>query len=121
MGEFANLIVGCSLVVPSAIIYHIKRTKKSAILGMVIGTLTFTLAGCLLNAYLLLPTYATLFHMPIEGLVSMGTAVNPNINSLWTFVLLAVVPFNLIKGVSVSIITAVLYKHVRGIIKGYHS
>lgn len=120
VGEIANFIVGCSLVVPSAIIYHFKRTKKSALFGMALGTVVFVVAGCILNAYLLLPTYAGLFHMPIDALVAMGTAINPGIDSMFTFVLFAVAPFNLVKGVAVSIITAFLYKYVSPIIKGYH-
>ena len=120
VGEIANLILGCALVVPSAYIYHRTRTKKSAILGMVIGTLTFIVAGCLLNAYVLLPTYGRLFGMPIDSLVAIGTAVNPKITSLTSFIILAVAPFNLLKGAVVSVITALLYKYVSPIIKGYH-
>jgi riboflavin transporter FmnP len=120
VGEFANLILGCALVVPSAIIYHIGRTKKSAVIGMLTGTFVFVVTGCLLNAYLLLPFYATLFGMPMEALIGFGTEVNPSINSMATFVIYAVAPFNLIKGIAVSVITALLYKHVSQVIKGYH-
>jgi riboflavin transporter len=120
VGEVANYILGCSLVVPAAIIYHMGRSKKSALIGMIIGTVSFVTAGCLLNAYLLLPTYATLFQMPIDSLVAMGTAVNPSINSLTTFIFYAVAPFNLIKGVAVSLITILLYKKVSRIIKEFH-
>jgi len=120
VGEFANFIVGCALVVPSAMIYHRKRTKKSAAVGMAIGTAVFVISGCLLNAYLLLPFYATLFNMPMDALIGMGSEVNPAITDLSTFILFAVAPFNIIKGVAVSIITAILYKHVSPLIKGYH-
>ena len=44
--------------------------------------------------------------------------IYPAINSLWTFVVLAVAPFNLIKGVLVSVITVLLYKHISPILKG---
>ena len=50
--------------------------------------------------------------MPLEAIVGMGTAVNSSINSVTTLVLFAVVPFNLLKGVLVSIITFLLYKRV---------
>jgi riboflavin transporter FmnP len=120
VGEFANLILGCSLVVPSAIIYHMSRTKKSAVIGMLTGTFVFVVTGCLLNAYLLLPFYTTLLGMPMEVLIGFGTEVNPSINSMATFIIFAVVPFNLIKGIAVSVITALLYKYVSRVIKGYH-
>lgn len=120
VGELANFILGCSLVIPASLIYLRTKTKKSAIAGLVVGTICFVIAGCLLNAYLLLPVYATMYHMPIDALVAMGTAVNPNITSLTGFVFMAVAPFNLLKGVLVSVVTILLYKQVSPIIKGFH-
>ena len=61
VGEVANFAVGCALVLPAGIIYHFKRTRKGAVLGMIAGTLTMTLAGMLLNAFVLLPMYAAAF------------------------------------------------------------
>lgn len=119
IGELANLILGCSLVVPSAIIYHISKSKKTAVIGMIVGTITFVIAGCILNAYLLLPTYSKMF-MPMETIIGAGTKVNKNITDLKSFIFLAVAPFNLIKGGAVTIITSLLYKYVSPIIKGYH-
>ena len=54
VGEFANFLIGCSFVVPAAIVYYFKKTKKNAVLGLILGIVTCTVAGCLLNAYLLL-------------------------------------------------------------------
>ena len=34
VGEFANFLIGCSLVVPAAVIYKRKRTKSGAVIGM---------------------------------------------------------------------------------------
>ena len=56
--------------------------------------------------------------MPIDGIRGDGISHQPAINSLWTFVVLAVAPFNLIKGVLVSVITVLLYKHISPIPKG---
>ncbi|HWT26493.1 MAG TPA: ECF transporter S component [Mobilitalea sp.] len=120
IGDVANVIIGCSFVVPSAILYQMKKTRKSAIVGMSVGTIILVIVGCLLNAYVLLPTYATAFHMPIDSLVQMGTAVNPSINSLSTFILFAVAPFNILKGVLDSLITIIIYKKVSFIIKDFH-
>jgi riboflavin transporter FmnP len=53
----------------------------------------------------------------LEGLIGMGTAVNPAITGIWSFVLLAVLPFNLLKGIVVSLITVLIYKRIRVIIK----
>ena len=119
IGEFANLLLGISLVVPAGILYRRKKTKKGAAAGLLVGTLTMTLIGSLVNAFVLLPVYATAFGMPMEALVGMGTAVNPAITGLGTFVLFAVVPFNILKGIVVSVVTLLIYKKLSPILKPY--
>ncbi len=113
VGELANLLIGCSLCVPAGIIYRRNKTKKHAIIGLVVGTAFMTAVGCLLNAYVLLPAYAAAFQMPIEALVEMGSVLNGNITNVFTFVLFAVAPFNLLKGVVVSTIVLISYKKIR--------
>ena len=118
VGDIANYLIGCALVVPAGIIYKRKKSKKNAIIGMAAGTLFMTIAGCFINAYVLLPAYSKAFGMPIDALVGMGTAVNPAITGLGTFVILAVAPFNIIKGIVVSVVTLLLYKYISPILKG---
>ena len=117
VGEAANYIIGVSFCLPAAMIYQKQKTKKGAVVGLVIGTLFMTILGCFVNAYILLPTYAKAFHMPIDALVGMGTAVNANIDSLFTFVMFAVAPFNLLKGILDSIIVMAIYKKISPILK----
>ena len=69
------------------------------------------LVGGVLNAFVLLPAYAAAFG-GMDAIIAMGTAVNGSISGLSTFVLFAVVPFNLLKGILVSIVTFILYKYV---------
>jgi riboflavin transporter FmnP len=117
IGELANFLIGCAFVVPSGIIYNKNKTRKGAMIGMVVGTIVMAAVGGTLNAFVLLPTYAKIFGMPIDALVGMGTAVNHLITNLSTFVLFAVVPFNLLKGAIVSIVVALIYKKIRPILK----
>lgn len=117
VGEVANFCIGCSFCIPAGIIYHKRKTKKGAVVGLVSGTLIMTFLGCFINAYVMLPTYAKAFHMPIDALIEMGTRVNASITDLFTFVMFAVVPFNLLKGILVSIVVLLIYKKISPIIK----
>lgn len=117
VGELANFCIGCSMCVPAGIIYKRLKTKKGAIIGLVVGTFMMTFLGCFINAYVMLPTYAKAFHMPIDSLIAMGTKVNAGITDLFTFVMFAVVPFNLLKGVLTGIIVLAIYKKISPIIK----
>lgn len=116
VGDVANFVIGCFFLLPAGIIYKVKKTKKSAVTGMAAGTLVMAAAGAVMNAYVLLPFYSQFYGMPMEALIAAGTEVNSLITSIPTFVLVAVVPFNLIKGIIVSLITYLVYKRVRVII-----
>lgn len=118
VGDASNFLIGCSLILPAGIIYKRIKSRKGALIGMAAGTLILITIGSFLNAFVLLPVYAKAFGLPMETLVGMGSAVNPAITNVTTFVLLAVAPFNLLKGVVVSVITYGLYKYVSPILKG---
>ncbi|MGM9522763.1 MAG: ECF transporter S component [Oscillospiraceae bacterium] len=117
VGDFANFVVGCAMVLPASIIYHMKRTKEGAVIGLMTGGIIMTVFGSLFNAVYLLPAFSELYGIPLDVIVGMGTEVNSAINSVSTLVLFAVVPFNVLKSVIVSIVTMLLYKRVKHIIK----
>lgn len=112
VGDFANFCVGCSLVLPATAIYHIKRTRASAVWGLRLGTVILTVFGSAFNGIYLLPKFSQLFGLPLDSIVAMGNKINSNISSVSTFVLFAVAPLNLIKGLVISILTLLLYKRV---------
>lgn len=117
VGEFANFLIGCALILPAAITYQRNKTKKNAVLGMIYGTIFMTAIGSVINAYVLIPAYAKAFNMPLDAIVGMGTKINGRIDSVNTLVLYATVPFNILKGIIVGIITVFLYKRISPILK----
>lgn len=116
IGELANFLMGCALVVPAALFYQKQKSKNGAIVGLVVGSVAMVLAGALLNFYVLLPMYSNM-GFPMEAIVAMGTKITPWINDQFTFVLFATTPFNFVKTVSVTLMTLVLYKRVSSLLK----
>ena len=112
VGDLANFVVGCSLVIPAVIIYHLRKTRTAAVVGLAVGTLCMTVFGSAFNAVYLLPKFAELLGTSLDEIVAKGTMVNPYINSVSTLVLLAVAPLNLLKGTAVGVLTMLLYKRV---------
>ena len=110
VGEFANFLMGCSFVVPAAWIYRRQRNIKGMLLGMAAGIVCMVLLGSVINYFILLPVYATVFGQPLEFFIQMGNALNPAIVDLKTFILFAVAPFNLLKGIIISALTFLLYR-----------
>lgn len=115
VGELANFSVGCALVLPASLIYHRVRTKGGAIVGLAVGTMVMTVFGSLFNALYLLPAYSEMYHWPLQDIVAKGTEINSHITGVYSFVLLAVAPLNLLKGTVVSVLTFLLYKRIQPI------
>lgn len=116
IGEMANFLMGIAFVIPASMMYYVRKTKRRAVIGLIYGAVFATIIGVLLNAYVLLPFYAAAFG-GIEKIVAAGTAVNPAIHSVFTFCMIAVAPFNLIKFSVVSVIAASIYGSVSRVIK----
>ena len=117
IGEFANFLMGCALVVPAGLIYQKNRTRKGAITGIAVGIICMVIAGDLLNYFLLIPAYVSIAHFPLEAIIAAGTKIFPFINSTLSLVLVCVTLFNLVKGVLVGLITALVYKRVSPLLK----
>ena len=112
VGDFANFVVGCFFVLPATLIYHLHKSKRSAIVGLTVGTVCMAVFGSAFNAVYLLPKFAQLYGIPLDAIIGMGTAIHPSIHNVATFALLCVAPLNLIKGAAVSVLTLLLYKKV---------
>ncbi|NBH71904.1 ECF transporter S component [Clostridiaceae bacterium] len=115
VGEFANLFFGCSMVLPAGLIYRFRKTKKGAMAAMAAGTVIMSAVGIAGNAMVMIPFYSNF--MPLENILAAGAAINPAVGNVWTFAVFCVGPFNIIKGVAVSVITALVYKRVSGMIR----
>ena len=122
IGDLANFVVGCSLILPASAVYSFKKTKKSAMIACVIGTLFMTIFGTAFNAVYLLPAFSKFYGMPLDVILAMGTEVNPlaKEGSIVSFVVACVAPMNLIKGTLVSVVTLLIYKPLSPIIKTGH-
>lgn len=118
VGELANFLMGCALVMPAGLIYKLHKDRKHAMIGMTVGIVCMAAASAVLNGFLLLPAYGAAFGTPVDAFVEMGHAIIPFVDSLLTFCLICVVPFNLIKGIVVSLLTLLLYKHISRVLKG---
>ncbi|MCD5415211.1 MAG: ECF transporter S component, partial [Clostridiales bacterium] len=88
---------------------------KHALVGLIVGTITMTIAGALANIYILIPFYANIF--PIEAIINMGTVINENITDVNSLVLYGITPFNIFKGIIISLVTMLIYKKISPILK----
>lgn len=118
VGELADFIMGFAMLFPASLIYRNLKSRKGAILGMVIGAIVATIVGILTNVYLMIPFYGAAYGMPVEAIVGMGQAIVPVVDSVWKFVLLITGPFNVLKWAVISVLTALIYKPLSPILHG---
>ncbi len=76
------------------------------------------MAGVIINYTVLIPFYVKAFGMPLDLILDMGAKINPLISNKLSFVLICVAPFNIVKGIVDSLITALIYKRISTFIKG---
>ena len=122
VGDLANFVIGCSFVLPASVIYAFRKNIKNAIIACIAGTMIMTVFGTAFNAIYLLPAFSELYGMPMDKILAMGSGINPLVRegSIISFVAACVAPLNLIKGVSVSLVTLLVYKPLSPILKsGY--
>ena len=103
VGELSNFIIGCALVLPASLYYKFHKTRKGALIALVIGVLVNAAVSIFNNYFITVPLYAEVFlpsimEVRVEFACEYGLA------------------FNLIKSTVASVVTFVLYKKLSPIL-----
>lgn len=118
VGELMNVMGSICFILPASLIYRWKHTKQGALIAMTVSTVLVSVAFIFINAYIAFPLYSKLYGMPMDTIISMGTAVNPMITDLSSLMLFSVFPFNLFKHGVTSFITYLIYKRAGNTMRG---
>lgn len=116
VGELANFLIGASYVWIAGFIYKYKRTKKGAISAYIISSIVMGVVATIVNYFILLPLFETF--MPLDQLIASFSEFLPFIQTKLDVVLYNVLPFNVIKGLVVGLVTMVVYKKLTPVLKG---
>ena len=119
VGEASNFILSVCYMGVACLYYRNHRTKKGAVIGMLLATVATSVLAIFSNILVMFPMYAKLFGMSMQQIVGMVSAVNPFVKDVTTMVIASLVPFNLFKYGVISIITFVSYKKIEVILKKY--
>ena len=116
IGELANFIMGSSFVAAAGLIYKFHKTKKTAMLACLIASAVMGIVAAIVNYFILLPVFEAF--MPLDQLIASFGKFIPFIKTKLDVVLFNAFPFNLLKGIGISIVTMLLYKRLTPILKG---
>lgn len=112
VGELADFIMGAAYVLPAALLYGRRKNRKNALVGMIVGTLCMIVVAVLVNWKIMIPFYMNAFGMPMEAVIGMATKVLPFVDTQWELLMYVTAPFNLLKGIVLSLLTYLLYKRL---------
>lgn len=114
LSELTDFFVSATLAFTSSIYINKTNDKlKNLITGSLIGTLLRSFISTVLNYYVLIPIFSSMFNFPINSFIMKAHKFFPIIDSLFSFVVFITLPFNLIKSAISSIIAILLYKNIK--------
>ena len=117
IGEIADFVLLSCLILPPSIAYQKHRTRNTVLIGMLAGTLLMIPAGMMLNYYVLIPLYTS--WMSAESIIGIIDQAVPflNIDTMPKLILYVTGPFNLLKGLVISVLTYVIYPYLSPLLK----
>ena len=102
VGHLANFVTSILFVTPVYLIYRKVTSSKGIAFGLGVGTLSMAIGMSVLNYYVFLPMYSYFLNFPMET----GSA-------LYNSIIFGILPFNMVKGILVTIVMIVLFKRMR--------
>lgn len=102
VGEIANFATGLLFILPIYYIFTKFKSTKGLLGGFIAGTVSMAIGMSLLNYFIFLPMYTYFLNMtPVTG------------DALYKMIVLGILPFNILKGVILTIVSIMLYSRMK--------
>lgn len=110
-GEIANFAVSLGYVIPLGLVFHYGKGKRKMAAGLAAGVAGMVAMGIIINYFVTVPLYLTLFGK--EAVLGMVQATIPSIHNVAGIVILGITPFNIFKGIVISVLSFYLYRALK--------
>ena len=118
-GELSNFILGAIFVFIAGTVYKKNKSRKTALLGSLIGAVVMAVLSVFSNYYITYPIYMNFMNfMPKEAIIAAYSAILPSVDNLWEALIIFNLPFNIFKGLLDTIICMLIYKKLNPLLKG---
>ncbi len=108
VGELCNFLLGCCFVIPAGLIYRSNKTRKTALIAAVAGTVAMGILSVPINYFISYPFYTKL--MPLDTIIGMYQELIPTVDGLLACLIIFNAPFTMLKGVLDAILAFMIYK-----------
>lgn len=116
VGELCNFLLGICFVLPAGILYRIRKNRRAALVGSLIGAAAMALCSLPLNYFVSYPVYTKF--LPLDVIIGMYQALLPGVDGLLQCLLIFNLPFTLLKGLVDTLLVFLIYKHLSPILHG---
>lgn len=116
VGELANFMLTASFVGIAGLIYRFYKNRAGAFVGSLAGAVVMSVISVPINLFITYPIYYNF--MSEEAILAAYQAIFPFVGNIYTCLWFFNAPFNLFKGLVITLITFLIYKHISPIIKG---
>ena len=111
-GELQAFMLSLAFVLPASLFYRGHKTKRGAVIGLVLGAVCSIVTAILTNIYIIFPFYMHLYGMDWNAIIGMCSALIPAIHDIPTMVCFSIIPFNVLSRVLNAVITLLVYKKI---------
>ena len=116
VGELSNFLLGVAFVLPAGLVYKHKKSKKSALIGSLLGAVLMGLVSIPIKYFLTYPIYYNF--LPEATILEAYQAILSFVDNILECLVIFNMPFTMVKGLLVAVITMMIYKHISPILKG---
>ncbi len=110
VGELCNFLLGSVFAFTAGLLYYRGKSRKSALLGAVVGAALMALISVPINYFVVYPAYVRVYGMPMEAIIGMYQAINPAADDLMKCLVMFNVPFTFCKGLLDVALCFLIYK-----------
>ena len=110
VGELCNFLLGAVFSLVAGFIYQRKKSRKSALIGAIIGAALMAIVSVPLNYFVVYPAYVVCYGMPLEAIIGMYQAILPSADSLIKCLTIFNMPFTFCKGMLDVLLCFLIYK-----------
>ena len=108
VGELCNFLLGCCFMIPAGLLYKVKKSRKSALWGALLGALAMAICSIPINYFISYPVYTAF--IPLDAIINMYQALIPSVNGLLMCLIVFNAPFTLLKGILTTALAFLIYK-----------
>ena len=117
IGELCNFLLGAAFVATAGIIYRRSKSRKTAVIGCLVGAAVMAVVSVPVNYFISYPVYAKMFG-GIDAILAAYQALNPNVDGLLQCLVVFNLPFTFVKGLLDSVLCFLIYKPLSPILHG---